>query len=118
MKSPTRRKKNGSRFTTFDWLAMLFVIFGLMLVLGATTLNTMTGGELVIALTVLASAFIVRGGISKTTAQERGRELATGRHYRAVRKTGVNGRGRASAMARSPRRAMANGRAKAPVRLP
>lgn len=114
MTSDGERNRRRNRFTTFDWLAMLLVVFGFVLVLGATTLNTMTGGELVIALTVLASAFIVRGGTSKTVARERGSEPATARRYRAARRAGVNGRGRPSA-ARAVRRGMASGRARTPV---
>ncbi len=86
MTSSPRKAAGRSRFTTFDWLAMTFLIFGFVLVLGGTTFNTVTGGDLVVVMAILAGAFIVRGGASKTIPRHnRGAVAISGRSVRRTR---------------------------------
>jgi len=122
MTSSRQRSGQRSRFTTFDWLAMLFMIFGFVLVLGSTTLSTVTGGELVTALTVLAGAFIVRGGISRTAALATRGEPAPGRRSSRVRlrrptaeRRRVSPAARRGPAIRPPRRPVGNHRTQAPL---
>jgi len=58
-----RQRESRIRLGGLDWVAIVLIVLGVIRVANTTLVDAMSAGDIVVALAVLAGAFIVRAGL-------------------------------------------------------